>query len=172
MPNWELSMRAKQYIIQRAVNLSHRKLQYAQSDFPLTTAQIQFSIMEESKVHVLRGYIETGTQTIEKHRQLRLALLREKIPELPRGAVLQVVLPEWVVVERGTQFGVSTTKFQVSESHYLVPDFSEDRLTASERVGLVNWVLRAVRQKRLHQLISLAVGEVVEKHATTTAQLH
>ena len=171
MPNWPLSMKVQTYLINHAVMLSNRKLQYAQSDFPLTTAQIQFSIMEEEKVHTLRRYIDEGTKTIEKHRQLRIALLRDKIPGLPRGTVLQVTLPDWVVVERSTHYGISSTKFQADESHYLVPDFSEERLTVSERQALVNWVKRAVRQHRMHKLITATVNQVVTKHALTIAHM-
>lgn len=172
MPNWPLSGRVQDYLRNRAIALSQHKLDYAQDAFPLTTSQIQFSIMEESKVNTLRRYIDEGVQTIEKHRQLRMVLLREALPELPRSVVLRVVLPEWVVVDRATHYGVTSTKYAANESQYLVPDFSsEERLSPDDRHRLISWVERAVRQRRLHALIVTAVQTIVPEHVPTIAHL-
>ena len=172
MPNWPLSQHALTYLINRATKLSQRALDYAESDFPLTTAQIQFAILDEAKVHTMRRLIDEGVQTIERHRSVRLAFLREKLPELRRGAVVVVNLPEWVVVGRSTSYGMSSTKFTMDDKNYLVPDFSEQRLTPDERTELVAWINRAIRQKRLHEIVTHTVPLILRDHAKTCAHLH
>jgi hypothetical protein len=170
MPNWPISGAVRSYIINRAIHLSNRALDYARADFPLSSMQIQYAIMPEDRVDTLKKLINEGVRTIEKHRQIRVAFLRETLPELRRGAVVSLVLPEWVVVDRSTHFGIASTKFSMTEQHYLVPKLS--CVSPESRAELVTWINRVIRQKRLHEIVIRAVGEIMHNHAPTCAHLH
>lgn len=176
MPNWPISGAVRSYIIQRAIHLSNRALDYARADFPLTTSEIQYAIMPEERVDTLRRLINEGVRTIEKHRQVRVAFLRDVLPELRRGAIVALTLPNWVVVDRSTHFGIATTKFSMSEQHYLVPrlDRTEGKscLTPESRAELVAWLNRVIRQKRLHEIVIHTVGHIMHEDAPSCAHLH
>lgn len=175
MPNWPISMAAKNYLRRRSMELASRTLAYANGDFPLTVDQIQYAVMPAERVKTMRRLISDGVKTIERHRVLRLAFLREKFPELRRGAVIHVELPEWIVVDRGTSYGMHTTKFDASDHHYLVPDFSLNPtwdLNAEQRAELIDWINRCIRQKRLHEIMNWTTSHVLDKHAPTVAHLH
>ena len=173
MPNYVISRKISEHIKERAVSFANRALHLALQDFPLTTAQIQYGgvMLTEEQVDTLRRLDSEGVRTIEHHRQVRLALLHEKdFPELRRSVVLMLQLPEWIVVGRGTQWGISTTKFDASENHYLVPAFGN--LDGHERKQLITWVNSALRQTRLYEIVRNCVAEVLEKYAPTSAHLH
>ncbi len=176
MPNWPISMAAKAYLRRRSMELSKRALDYANGDFPLTVGQIQFAVMPEERVKTMRRLVSEGVKTIERHRVLRLAFLREKFPELRRGAVIHVELPEWIVVDRSTSYGMHTTKFDMDDTHYLVPDFSLNgptrELDQDQRAELITWINRCIRQKRLHEIMNWTTSHVLDKHAPTVAHLH
>ena len=172
MPNWPISDRAHIYLRGRALELSTRALHYAEADFPLTSTQIQYSIMPRDKVDTLRRYISEGTQTIEKHTVVRLAFLRQCMPELARGAVVNLTLParDWLIVDRATQYGMGVTKFNMDESSYLVPDWDllnstgapGAELTDEQRAELVIWINRAIKQKRLHDMLKYTIANILD----------
>lgn len=175
MPNWPISQAAKNYLTRRAVELSSRALAYAQDSFPLSVSEIQHTVMDREKVTTMRRLIQQGVRTIEKHHTLRCAFLRGKFPELRRGCVLQLTLPEWIVVDRGTQYGMSTTRFEMDDSHYLVPDFDMNDgnvVDVGTRAELIAWLNRAIRQKRLHEILVHTVNNVLNKHTPTVMHLH
>lgn len=160
MPNWPMSESVRTYIRQRATLLSDRVLRYSLADFPLTVEQLQSIVLPAEQLAAMKKLVSEGVRTIEKHKQIRIALLRDHLPELNRAAVLQLWLPEQIFVGRGTQYGISTTKFSVTENHYLVPRFDQlDDLTRSQ---LVAWTAQAVRQTRLHVIVHQTVSEVTE----------
>jgi hypothetical protein len=170
MPNWPISDTVRSYIASQALILAKRPLDYALADFPLTTAQVQSIVLPAEQISTMRRLESQGVRTIEHHRQVRLAFLREKFPELKRGAVVSLQLPEWIYVGRGTNWGIDTTKFKMDESHYIVPDM--DELDPRDRRELVVWITRAVRQKRLWQIVDKVVPDVLRNHAATAAHLH
>jgi hypothetical protein len=148
-------------------------------DFPLTPAQIQYMVMPHDKVHTLRKYISEGVHTIEKHTVVRLAFLRETMPELERGAVLQVTLPgrEWLVVNRATQYGVEVARFSMDDSSYLVPDFNllerageagatGAGMSSEQREELAVWLAVATKQQRLHEMIVFTLGKILDQEVT------
>lgn len=175
MPNWPISDRARTYLRHRAIELSTRALHYAEADFPLTATQIQYAVMPRDKVDTLRRYISEGTHTIEKHTVIRLAFLRQCMPELARGAVVNLTLPnrDWIVVDRATQYGIGVTKFNMDDSSYLVPDWDllnragEDgshpgaQLSDEQRQDLVTWINRAIKQKRLHDMTKYTLARIL-----------
>jgi hypothetical protein len=183
MPNWPISDRARTYLKQRAIELSTRALHYAEADFPMTATQIQYAVMPRDKVDTLRRYISEGTQTIEKHVTIRLAFLRQCMPELARGAVVNLTLPnrDWIVVDRATQYGMGVTKFSMDESSYLVPDFDQAnvsgavdaQLSDEQRQDLVTWINRAIKQKRLHDMLKYTIANIldIDGHARTVGHL-
>jgi hypothetical protein len=187
LPNWPISDRARTYLRVRAIELSTRALHYAEADFPLTSTQIQYAVMPRDKVDTLRNYISQGTETIEKHTVLRLAFLRQCMPELHRGAVVNLTLPnrDWIVVDRATQYGMGVTKFSMDESSYLVPDWGllnragEDgshpdaQLSDEQRQDLVTWINRAIKQKRLHDMLKYTIANIldIDGHARTVGHL-
>jgi hypothetical protein len=176
MPNWPISQAARSYLRQRSMQLSKRALDYANDGMPLTVTQIQYAVMPEERVKTMRALITSGVRTIERHRVIRLAFLRDKFPELRRGAVIHVELPEWIVVDRSTSYGMHTTKFEMDDHHYLVPDFSLNGpthdLDPDQRKELIDWINRCIRQKRLHEIMNYATSHVLDKHAPTVAHLH
>ena len=174
MPNYVLSQKIRQHIKTQATVYAQRAMQLALQDFPLTTAQVQYggAMLTEEQVNVLRRLDGEGVRTIEHHRQVRLALLHENFPELRRAVVLNLQLPEWIVVGRGTQWGISTTKFDASENHYLVPRF--DNISVGERKSFITWVNQALRQVRLFEIVTCTLTEVFDNPeiVPTTSHLH
>jgi hypothetical protein len=173
MPNYNIPQGLRDHITQNGLRLANRAVNLALGDFPLTTAQIQYhcAALTQDQVNILRRLDGEGVRTIEHHRQLRLAFIRDSLPELRRGVVLMLQLPEWVVVGRGTQWGISTTKFEADESHYIVPSLSE--LDARSRKDLITWIDRALRQVRLFEITDYCLKYVLEQERTpTTSHLH
>jgi hypothetical protein len=183
LPNWPISDRARTYLRGRAIELSTRALHYAEADFPLTSTQIQYAVMVRQRADTLRRYITEGVQTIEKHTVIRLAFLRQCMPELARGAVVTLTLPsrDWIVVDRATQYGMGVTKFSMDESSYLVPDWDllnsagapGAELTDEQRQDLVTWINRAIKQKRLHDMLKYTLANILDdnKQARTVGHL-
>lgn len=173
MPNYNIPNSLRQHILNNAMRLANRPLNLALSDFPLTTAELQYhcSALNAEQVDTLRRLDAEGVRTIEHHTQLRLAFIRENLPEIRRGVVLNLQLPEWIVVGKGTQWGISTTKFDPDENHYIVPNVST--LDPTSRIDLVSWIHRALRQVRLYEITSYMVGKALEEELSpTTSHLH
>ena len=173
MPNYSIPSQLRDHIKLNALRRASRPLHLALANFPLNTAEIQYHCtgLTEEQVDTLRRLDSEGVRTIEHHNQLRLAFLRENVPELRRGVVLALQLPEWVVVGKGTQWGISTTKFQPDENHYIVPML--DGLQPSSRKDLVAWINQALRQVRLYEITEYCVEYVMRHEITpTTSHLH
>jgi hypothetical protein len=170
MPNYKIPSHIRGEIKLAASQLIDRSLAYAQADFPLTTAQVQSIVLPEDQVSDLRRLRDEGIQTIETHREIRLAFLQDRLPGLRRGAVITLWLPESIFVGRATRYSISTTKFQMDENHYLVPDLTG--LDKSDLVALASWVNQVVRAKRLAEITRFTVNNVVENHVPTTSHMH
>ena len=172
MPNYKISLAVREHISKNAMHLAMRPLMNALTNFPLTTAEVQYHCvaLNDEQVGTLQRLKTEGVETIERHRQIRLALVRDTIPELRRGVVLAVHLPEPIFVGRATQYGIPATKFRPDENHYIVPDLAN--LDATSRRALVVWVERALRQVRLFEITDYCVKKVLEDHAPTASHLH
>jgi hypothetical protein len=173
MPNYNIPDALRKHITDNALKLANRPLQLALNNFPLTVAQLQYhcAALTEEQVDTLRRLDGEGVRTIEHHTQLRLAFIRDNLPELRRGVVLSLQLPEWIVVGKGTQWGIGTTKFKPDENHYIVPDLA--RLDGKSRKELVTWIERALRQVRLYEITDYMVTQaLLTEHSPTTSHLH
>ena len=173
MPNYSIPTMLRDHIKANALKLACRPLNLALSNFPLNVQDLQYNCaaLTVEQVNTMRRLESEGVRTIEHHRQLRLAFIRENLPELRRGVVLNIQLPEWIVVGRGTQWGVSTTKFDPDENHYIVPDLAQ--LDPGLRKNLSTWIDRALRQVRLFEITEYMVGQALDHQYTpTTSHLH
>ena len=173
MPNYNIPTRLRDMLKRNALKLAARPLALAMKDFPLTTTQLQYhcSALTGEQVDTLRRLDGDGVRTIEHHRRLRLAFIRDNLPELRRGVVVMIQLPEWIVVGKRTQWGITTTSFKPDESHYIVPSLAW--ADAKDRRALVTWINQALRQVRLYEITDYMVGTALdEKHTPTTSHLH
>jgi hypothetical protein len=159
VPNYAIPSFIREHLKTRALNLSATPLSYALADFPLTTAQVQYLVTPADQVSRMRQLISEGIQTIERHAQIRVAFLRDRLPGLKRSIVLSMQLPERIVVGKSTQWHVPLTKFDVSEGHYLVPD--NTTLDKDDRESLVRWLERALRQQRLYEITEACVKDLL-----------
>jgi hypothetical protein len=173
MPNYSIPTMLREHIKTQALKLANRSHALAMSNFPLNVQDLQYNCaaLTADQVNTLRQLDSDGVRTIEHHKQLRLAFIRENLPELRRGVVLHLQLPEWIVVGRGTQWGIGTTKFQIDENHYIVPDMNQ--LAPSLRAALVTWINQALRQHRLFEITSYMLDQALDhKYTPTTSHLH
>ena len=173
MPNWKIPHHLRDVIKAHALALAQRPLDLALREFPLTVAQLQYhcSALTAEQVDTLRRLDSEGVRTIEHHRQLRLAFIRETIPALRRGVVVMLQLPEWIVVGKGTQWGIATTEFKPDENHYIVPQLTQ--LDTDSRRELVTWINRALRQVRLYEITNYMVEQaLLNEHTPTTSHMH
>jgi hypothetical protein len=172
MPNFHIPDKIQDHLIRQAEKVSNRPVELALGGFPLTVAQIQASVLAQDQFAAMyRLREEEGIATIERHREIRLALLRNaNLPGINRSVVVYLHLPEGIFVGRATMYSIPVTKFDVSENHYLIPDFSH--LDDSERQELTTWVERCVRQERLQEIVMHCAAKVLREHAPTTSHLH
>lgn len=173
MPNYKLSSPVRNHIRDRANALAQRSLDYALADFPLTTMQIQYAVLDEATVNTMRRLIQQfEIRTIERHNQVRVTFLRSVLPELRQGVVVVLQLPEWIVVRRGTLWRLGSYTFDPQDHHYLSPDLT--RLDAGDRERLVTWLARVTRQQRLFQITTHTVQSIIDddRLTPTVAHLH
>lgn len=173
MPNYSIPAQLREHLRMRALSLANKPLTLALRGFPLTTAEVQYhcAALTEDQVNTLRRLVDEGVRTIERHVNLRLAFIRDAMPELRRGVVVDIRLPEYIHVGRGTQWSIPTTKFNMSENHYIVPDLAN--LQTSSRKDLGAWIDRALRQVRLYEITEYCVTQLLlEKYSPTTSHLH
>jgi hypothetical protein len=177
MPNWQIGVDCKSFIRHRAKELAYRPLSYALTDFPLTVAQLQYSTMDADRVYTLRRYM-AGADATEKLHTLELAhtiqvgFLRDTIPELRRGLVVKLQLPEGILANRDTKYGY-TDKFALSAQGYLIPRFEGEQVLDPEtRSALIKWVNRSIRHQRLLEITIQAASQILDNHAPTVAHLH
>jgi hypothetical protein len=174
MPNYHIPGNLRLTLQKRVANLAQRTLDYALADFPMTTAQVQYAILPAAQVDDLRRLDAEGIRTIEHHRQVRLAFLREQTLGLRRGVVIALELPEWIVVGRGTQWSISTTRFQMDENHYLMPELWIDSIDDAQRKSITLWLERVVRQTRMVEITNWCASGILNDHgiSKTASHLH
>jgi hypothetical protein len=171
MPNFHIPEMIRDHLMRCVQNLANRPVHLALGTFPLTVEQIQGSVLSQTQIDRMTQLSEEGIQTIEKHSELRLALLRDSnLPGIRRSTVVYLSLPKSIFVGRATMYSISTTKFDVNENHYLIPDFSNLHDTAREE--LCAWVDKCVRQERLRKIVIYCAAQVLREHAQTTSHLH
>jgi hypothetical protein len=177
MPNWPLATRIRNHVQAVGLRYAMRPMDLARADFPLSVGEIQDHLtgLTQDQIAMLRRLDAEGVKTIEHHRELRLAFLREKFPELRRALVLHLRVPQSVFVGRGTQWNISTTKFDINENHYLVPDPDLTGMSPELRARLIPWLEGFLRQRRLFEITENVLGELIvndEKIIPTAAHLH
>lgn len=175
MPNFNIPFNIQEYILNRVKALAQRPCNQIQKMFPLTVQEIQDMVLDPDTCGELQNLMNRGIQTISKHSTLRLAFLRERIPELKRSAVILVNAPNdkrspWFV-KYSTQFSISgEVKYDAnSTSQYIVADLG--LLSAERREKLITWLDRAIRQERIREVALKISREIVKNHAKTTTHL-
>jgi len=160
MPNFHIPEMIREHLQKRAAQLADRPLQLALGSFPLGAKAIQSMVLRQDQVDTMQKLHDEGIKTIERHRELRLAILRgEHLPGLRRSAVVYLVLPEGIFVGRGTSYSIPTTKFEITENHYLIPTY--ENLDDNEKQSLTRWVEKCVRQVRLTEIVGHCVMKLL-----------
>lgn len=170
MPNFPISGMLRDHLLARVGTLTSRPVSLALGGFPLTEDQVQHAVLAEPHLSMMRQLHAEGIKTVETHRELRLALLRDSnLPGINRSAVVYLNVPGGVFVGRATMYSIPVTEFSVNENHYLIPSF--DNLDDNQREGLTIWVERCVRQLRVQQVAHYVAKQVLTHFAPTTSHL-
>lgn len=167
MPNFPIPSALRDHIRNRAAVHADKARDLALTGFPLTVQQIQDAVLDPETQSELRELVERkGIKTITKYNGIRLAFLRDNIPGLRRGIVLKLTLPKHIFVPRATLYGISTTDFNMDESHYLVPDLSG--LESDVHETLMTWLSRALREERLYEIVQHITRKILDEDISPT----
>jgi hypothetical protein len=169
MPNWPLSSEVRKHLRERATQQAQRAVDLARSECPLTLEQIQYgaSALTPDQIAQLKDLRNQGVKTISVHNEIRVAFLREIWPELRRGMVLRINLPEQIFVGHGTRYGVPGDKFTIDSDSYIVARF--ENLSAEERGTLTTWLDNLLRQQRIHEIVQGCVDYILGDYNTVGA---
>lgn len=172
MPNWPIGYALRNHLSLRIREIAQRPVALAKLNFPLTVNQIQESGLglTAEQLATLEKLYKSGVTTIDRTNEIRLAFLREVFPELRRGIVLKLTLPEPVFTGRATLHGMSTPRFSIHDSHYLVPHCGN--LDSEALASLFKWMERLLRQYRINEVVHHCVQNIVAKEKRTPTIAH
>lgn len=166
MPNHKLSQEVRDIITRRTRQDLRRRLDYAQADFPLTTATIQAALLPAKTLTAIRKLNATGWKQTPSTRTVWVNVSRGDYPGLHRAVPLRLSLPENIYEPADIHhYGVGTV-FDPKDGgrlHALTLDPADRALVAA-------WTNRVVRELRLGELTSYAV-QTVMKACTSTAEV-
>lgn len=162
----------RDHLHHRALTLAHRPVALARLNIPLDVDLVQQGGLNLTgdQLATLQQLWAEGVRTIERHSELRLAFLRERFPELRRGVVLRLELNKVVFTGRATAFGMSVPKFDVNDTHYIVPEFGN--LDQDQRAALIIWLERLVRQERMHEVVKFCARDIIMNPKRTPTVAH
>jgi len=173
MPNWKIPTDVRGRIINEAISFGDRPAHYALMNFPMTVAEIQLhaSALTQEQIFPMRAMIDQGVRTIERHFNTRIAFFRRSFPGLRRSVVVNVRLPEWIVLGRPTYMGMQTTNYQDDEPHYIPCD--PVGLSDEDKTQIATYLNTAVRHARLSEIVTNVVPILMGREITpTTSHLH
>jgi len=171
MPNWALNDQVKSFLRNRARHLAQRAMDYAVADFPLDNETLQMAAMPRESVMTMRS-LAAEDVSLPSYNQVRFGFLREQLPGLTRGATVVLTMPMNIYLARMPNTYARSIKFWRGSSDFVRLDFDREPLDPEQSEALVAWLNRAVRQKRLSEIVNHAAGGVLETYAKTCAHLH
>jgi hypothetical protein len=155
MPNWRIASSTQEEIVRNCAALTYRTVRYAEADFPLTTAQVQFAIMAEEHVVTMMRLSSEGV-SLPRSNQVEVQIRCEDLPGLRRGIALKLDLPERVYEAQSSYW--EGGKWDSSRHHRL----NLDRLDDNQRAELATWCNRVSRAVRLKELVDVTVVAVLQ----------
>ena len=171
MPNYKLSSTIKEHIKDHAIKLTNRRVAYAQSDFPLTTAGLQYRLMRAAHLNLLHELEATGYDLAPKTTNTWIALPRSEAMPVQRSVAIEIFLPEPIHQPRviyshfynelDFKTARDTTKLHQLRLDPCEPEHAEDI------AALVKWAHAAVREKRLQEITLWAVQKVLDMCQTS-----
>lgn len=180
MPNFKLSTAVRENILHQVKGLAQRRVDYAQADFPLTVATIQYRVMREDQLKLLHELEALGYELAPTHAHLTISLpagetypTGESYPGLLRSVAVGLSLPEEIHLPRNVYMSFFDTKLShknvhdLGKMHHLAMDPVAD---AAEIAALVAWSNAAVRERRQQELINWTAAKVLDR-CDTTAKL-
>jgi len=173
MPNWKIPTDVRGRIINEAISFGDRPAHYALMNFPMTVAEIQLhaSALTQEQIFPMRTMIDQGVRTIERHFNTRIAFFRRSFPGLRRSVVVNVRLPEWIVLGRPTYMGMQATSYKDDEPHYIPCDTVG--LSDEDKIQIAEYLNTAVRHARLSEIVTNVVPILMDREITpTTSHLH
>jgi hypothetical protein len=163
MPNWPMSDTLRWHLTSRVNTVAQRPLNQVLSMFPLSTDEVQDMLIEPKHLAQMRELHQAGIKTITTWEYVRVAFIRDKIPELKRGIVLYLQMPRKMspklFLKYATMLGVATTKWNEGDDAYVVPNL--EVLNDDKRMDLMQWLNDALMKTRLHEAATMLSQEVL-----------
>ena len=171
MPNYKLGKSLASDLMRGAMAMTERKIDYAQSGFPLTPDEIQRATISPELVASIE-YVKNHTNHSVSGRtsNVYMTLERGKLPGLERTMVFRAMLPASIYVARGQYSSLSLSRFDAPAfdtegDSCLIIDPA--RVVPDKLTALAAWANDLGRAHRIRDFISHVVYGQLRRYDCT-----